>query len=77
MVPCKECLVKAICVQKVGRGNLTVTSLECPILNKWLTTYNGSGSYGVNLMNAYKELKSSKRSKELAKFIEKCQSQQK
>ena len=69
-MPCKECLVKAICIQKVSGKDETVTGLECPILNKWLITHNGSSAYGTNLVDAYRELRSSERLKGLIKFIE-------
>ncbi len=68
-MPCKECLVKAICIQKIGKGGEMVTSLECSLLNKWLTTHNGSCSYGPNLRDAYKELRALKRSKEITEMM--------
>ena len=45
MIPCEECLVLAIC-----RNKLKVKTLKCSILNKWLKAGIGKGSecYGSN-----------------------------
>jgi hypothetical protein len=59
-VPCKECLVKAICIGKLNENvSLSVSALQCPILTLWLNdmNYRLDISYPQRLKIVYTELR--------------------
>jgi hypothetical protein len=62
MVPCKECLVKSICIAKLrANETLAVTQLNCIILNSWLIDAiepeHGEDQFDAFINETYKELR--------------------
>ena len=62
MIPCKECLVKAICIRKMKDNEYqSITGLECSLLESWLTGHLHR-QFNKRLNAAYIELRVSSRS---------------